>query len=138
MLDDDDGEIRVALAHLQDVVHQLGGLLVRHAGRRLVEQEQLRLADQRPADLDAAAVDHRQAGDRLEHPLGQLRLEHLDQARAPPDSSPRTRAWKAPRRIRLNHSPWFSRLWLPIMMLSKIDSGSDSRERWKVREMPAW
>ena len=23
------------------------------------------------------------------------------------------------------------------MMLSKIDSGSDSRERWKVREMPA-
>ena len=92
MLDDDDGEILVALAHQQDVVHQLRGLVMRHAGRRLVEQQQLRLADQRAADLDAAAVDHRQPGDRLEHALGKLRLEHFDQRARRAIVAPRTRA----------------------------------------------
>src|SRR5258708_36522636 len=52
---------------------------MRHAGRRLVEQKQLRLIDQRSADLDAAPVDHRQSADRLEHPLGELRLEYFDE-----------------------------------------------------------
>src|SRR6266700_7385896 len=52
---------------------------MRHAGRGLVEQKQLRLIDQRSADLDAAPVDHRQSADRLEHPLGELRLEYFDE-----------------------------------------------------------
>ena len=137
VLDDDDRQVLVALADQQDVVHQLAGFVVRHAGRRLVQQQQPGLADQRAADLDAAAVDHRQARDRLEHARRQAAARTPRAARAPPRSWPRTRRLKAPRRIRLNHSPCVSRLWLPIMMLSKIDSGSDSRERWKVREMPA-
>src|SRR5260370_15690277 len=51
---------------------------MRHAARRLVEQSELRVIDQRWADLDASPVDHRQSADRLEHPLGELRLEYFD------------------------------------------------------------
>ena len=40
---------------------------------------------------------------------------------------------KARRRTRLKTSPAFSRAWLPTMMLSKIESGRHSRERWNVR-----
>ena len=127
----------IALAHDENVVHQLGGLVVRHAGRGLVEQQQFRLADQRAADLDAAAVDHRQAGDRLEHAVGERRLEHLDQRARGAIVVLEFALEVAAAGIRLNQRPWLRRLWLPIMMLSKIDSGSDRRERWKVREMPA-
>ena len=41
-------------------------LVVRHAGGWLVQQQKFRRADKRAADFDTAAVDHRQAGDRLE------------------------------------------------------------------------
>ena len=79
MLDDDDSQILVALAHQENVVHQLGGLVMRHARRGLVEQQQFRLADQRAANLDPAAIDHRQPGNRLKHPVCKRRLEDLDQ-----------------------------------------------------------
>ena len=69
----------VAFAHEHNVVHQLRRLVMRHAGRGLVEQQQFRLADQRTTNLDAAAIDHRQAGDRFEHAVGKRRLEHFDQ-----------------------------------------------------------
>ena len=68
-----------AIAHLEDVVHQLGGLVMRHAGGRFVQQKELRPADQRAANLDAAAIDHRQAGDGIEHAVGERRIEHLHQ-----------------------------------------------------------
>ncbi len=79
MLNDNDGEVSIEFADLQNVVHQFLGLVMRHAGRRLVEQEQFWLTDQRAADLDAAPVDHRQPGDRLEHPLGKAWLEYFDE-----------------------------------------------------------
>ena len=49
-------------------------------------------ADQRAANLDAAAVDHRQAGDRLEHAVGKLPARTPRPARGRRDSSPRIRA----------------------------------------------
>jgi hypothetical protein len=52
---------------------------VRHAGRGLVEQQQLGRADECTADLNAAAVNHSQAGDRLEHAISQRTLENLDE-----------------------------------------------------------
>ncbi len=72
-------EVFVALAYQENVVHQFRRLVMRHAGGRLIEQQQFWLADQRAANLDAAAVDHRQAGDRLEHAACKRRLEHFDQ-----------------------------------------------------------
>src|SRR5689334_21870458 len=79
MLDNDDGEVLVTPTDQQDVVHQFGGFLVRHAGRRLVEQQQLWRADERTAYLYAATVDHRQSGDRFEQAIGKRRLEDLDE-----------------------------------------------------------
>ena len=71
VLDDDDGQAGDAAAHGEDVVHQVARFLVRHAGGGLVEQHKARPADQRAADLDAPSIDHRQAGRRLVHALGQ-------------------------------------------------------------------
>ncbi len=68
------------------------GLVMRHAGGGLVQQKQLGLADQRAANFDAAAIDHRQAGNRLEHAVGERRLEHLDQRARGAIACPRTRA----------------------------------------------
>src|SRR5262249_27900824 len=79
MLDNDDGEVLVARANKQDVVHQFRRLFMRHAGRRFVEEQQFGRTDQSAADLDATAIDHRQAGDRLEQVIGQRRLENLDE-----------------------------------------------------------
>ena len=79
MLDDDDRQVLVALAHEHNVVHQLRRFVVGHAGGWLIEQQQPRRADERAADFDAAAVDHWQPGDRLVQTVRQRRLEYLDQ-----------------------------------------------------------
>src|SRR5207302_1843578 len=79
VLDDHDGQAGQARAHRQEIVHQLARLLVRHSRRRLVQQQQARLRYQRAADLDAAAVDHAERADRVEHALGKPRTEGRDQ-----------------------------------------------------------
>ena len=55
MLDQEDRELLV-LAHPEDEVDELGRLLRIHPGRRLVEEEELRLRRERPSDLEAALV----------------------------------------------------------------------------------
>jgi len=55
-------------------------------------QKQLSLIDQRSQISIRPPVDHRQSADRVEHPLGELRLEYFDEACAPRHSWPRTRA----------------------------------------------
>ncbi len=80
MLDDHDGQAGQARAHREEGVHQLARFLVRHSCRRLVQQQQARLRYQRAADLDAAAVDHAERADRVEHALGEPRAEGRDQS----------------------------------------------------------
>ena len=79
MLDDDDRQILVARADQHDVIHQFRSFFVGHSGRRLVEQQKSGCADQRAADFDTAAIDHGQAGYRLEQTVGEPGLEHFNQ-----------------------------------------------------------
>ena len=65
------------VAQPADQAHQLERLLRIHAGRRLVEQQQLRLGRQRARDLEPALAAVRQAGRRL---VGhRVELEDLEQ-----------------------------------------------------------
>src|SRR6266480_2800549 len=80
VLDNDDGQAGQARAHRQEIVHQLARFLVRHSRRRLVQQQQARLRDQRAADLDAAPVDHAERAGRVEHAPGKPRAEGRDQS----------------------------------------------------------
>ena len=83
VLDQEDRQVLL----LAELVHELGeplGLLRVHAGRGLVEQQQLRVGRERPRDLHAALVA-----------VGQVRRAS---ARAGRSSAPRTRASRAPSR----------------------------------------
>ena len=64
VFDDDDGRPGRRSRTEQMSSISSSRFVMRHAGRWFVEQDEARLADQRPADLDPAAIDHRQAGRR--------------------------------------------------------------------------
>ena len=66
VLDQDDGVVAVAVQPA-DQLRDLVGLLVAHAGGRLVEQQQMRLQRQRHRDLGGALVA---MGEFADQPIG--------------------------------------------------------------------
>src|SRR4051794_13327917 len=79
VLDDHDGQRRQALAHGDDVIHQVMGLVVSQAGGWLIEQHEARAADEGAADLDPPPVDDRKRSGGLLHAKGKIAAEYGDE-----------------------------------------------------------
>ena len=90
VLDEEHGQV-VALARARDELGERLDLLVAEAARRLVEQQEARLRDERPGELDALARRVRQPGDG---PFREsLELEVLEDLAQPrPCGAPRVRS----------------------------------------------
>ena len=105
-----------------------------HAGRGLVEREQLRLGGQRARDLEPALVAVRQV---LREVVGAPRdadvVEQL--VRALLDRASPRRACGASRRIAPN-TPACVRTWRPIITFSSAERLANRRMFWNVRAMP--
>ena len=86
VLDEEHGELEV-VADLLDEHAELRHLLVVQPARRLVEEEQARLGDERPRELDALLGPVRQRSSGEERPLAQAddveRLERLGLSHLP-------------------------------------------------------
>ena len=134
MLDQQDGE-RQPVADRQDQRAQLLDLVVVEPARRLVEQQQLRLAGKRARELDALLVPNgksvdRRVGDRVE-------IEQLDQFVDARAERALPRAAPAGRRSASAIKPVRVRQWPPTMMFSRTVMVRNSARFWKVRPMPS-
>ena len=94
-----------------DLVGQLQCLGRVHAGRRLVEQQQLRLRGERPRDLGAPPVGVGEAGGEVvgarQQPVAEQRQDLDAHARAPPPprgGSPAAATARPPHRYRAAHA----------------------------------
>ena len=79
-------------------------------------------ADQRAADFDTAPIDHREAGNRLEQTIGERGLEHSTNVRAAAIVFLEL-ALEVAAPDQIEPQALIEPLWLPIMTLSKIESG---------------
>ena len=69
-----DDQQRAALGDRADQLHDVGRLLARHAGRRLVQQQDLRIGGERHADLERALLGVGEVAGEVVAPPGQAQL----------------------------------------------------------------
>ena len=123
------------LADLDDQFAELRRLLRVEAGRRLVEQQQLRLRCQRPCELDATLQPIGQAARR--------RLRQIAKTNGVKNSRVARRVRLPPLPARACGSarseaqkPFFMRQCCPSKTFSSTDRLANRRRFWKVRPMP--
>ena len=123
------------VAQLVHELRELVGLLRVHAGRRLVEQQQLRVGGQRAGDLDPPLV----AVGEVDRGPVVMALGQPDVARAPRAPSPRRAPPPCARRACGRSSrtgPAFMRAFWPTMQFSTAVIVANRRMFWNVRAMP--
>ena len=118
------------------VAARLVDLAVGEAGGRLVEQQQLGLADQGPGELDALERAVGQAGGRAVGEVGEVEL-----ARAIATASacePPLLACASPMRSSAAvEAVLLRRAWAPTITFSSTVMPGHSARFWKVRTMPS-
>jgi hypothetical protein len=132
VLDQRDGGAHLAV-HIENEAAHVLFLLEVHARHRLVEQQQIRLHRQRPAQLDpllqpVGQLAHRRLADMLD-------LEEIDDLL---DLEPVLDLLVARRADRSTCQKKFLCIFSvrPDMMLSSVDMPLNSATFWKVRAMP--
>ena len=134
VLDEEDREAEL-VAELRDQARHLGGLVGVHAGRRLVEEQELRLARERARDLEAPLVAVREVARQLLVAIRQADERHELAARGPGRPPPRGSARRDAKTA--STSVARSRVCMPTSTFSMAVMFWKRRMFWNVRPTPA-